>query len=76
MKVIYWILLLLLIIGGLNWGMVGAFDFNLVTYLFGAGTPITIYIYSAIGLAAIIMILMKIGKCIFCHAPPAQKCDL
>jgi hypothetical protein len=30
-----WIALTLLIIGGLNWGLVGAFNFDLVAFLFG-----------------------------------------
>lgn len=53
---------ILVIIGGLNWGMVGLFDFNLVTWLFGATifTPIT---YILVGLAALILMFMpnKIG---------------
>ena len=35
MSVIYKICLVLLIVGGLNWGLVGLFDFNLVGWLFG-----------------------------------------
>lgn len=43
--------LLLLIIGGLNWGLVGLFDFNLVSYIFGDNSFLTrtIYILVAIG---------------------------
>ncbi len=44
--------LLLTVIGGLNWGLVGLFDFNLVTFLFGATffTPLT---YVLVGLSSI-----------------------
>jgi len=35
MKVIDWIAGLLLIIGGLNWGLVGLFNFDLVAAIFG-----------------------------------------
>lgn len=47
--------LILTIIGGLNWGLIGVFDFNLVTFLFGASilTPIT---YIIIGLASLFCI--------------------
>lgn len=41
---------LLLIIGGLNWGL-AIFDFNLVTLLFGSGILTTV-VYAAVGLSA------------------------
>ncbi len=47
---------LLVIIGALNWGLVGAFGFNLVSYLFGEMTEITKFIYIIVGLSAIITI--------------------
>ena len=40
----------LLTIGGLNWGLVGFFDFNLVAAIFG---PMTRFIYILVGLAAV-----------------------
>lgn len=42
----------LLVIGGLNWGLVGLFDFNLVEAIFGAGASGRI-IYTIVGLAAL-----------------------
>ncbi len=50
----------LLFVGGLNWGLVGALDFNLVTWLFGEGTLITRVVYSLVGIAAITSIVMVI----------------
>ena len=38
MRSAYWIALVLVIIGALNWGMVGLFDFDLVAALFGPFT--------------------------------------
>jgi uncharacterized protein len=43
----------LLIVGGLNWGLVGAFDFNLVAALFGEATILSRLVYSLVGLAAL-----------------------
>lgn len=43
----------LLVIGGLNWGLVGAFGFNLVAALFGASILATI-VYILVGLAALV----------------------
>ena len=36
MKRFYWVTLVLLVIGGLNWLLVGLFDFDLVAAVFGA----------------------------------------
>ncbi len=43
----------LLIIGGLNWGLVGFFDFNLVAYLFGPMSVLSRIIYALVGLSAL-----------------------
>ena len=43
----------LLFAGGLNWGLVGAFKFNLVNYLFGGWAWLEMLIYILVGLAAI-----------------------
>ena len=48
------IALTLLIIGGLNWGSVGLFQFDLVAWLFGgAGAVISRIIYTLVGLAGL-----------------------
>lgn len=46
---------ILTIIGGLNWGLVGGFGFNLVTYLFGDLSLATQITYILVGLSAIIL---------------------
>lgn len=43
---------LLLIVGGLNWGLV-AFDYNLVDSLFGVDSTISMIVYGLVGLAAL-----------------------
>ena len=48
------IALILSIIGGLNWGLVGLFRFDLVAYLFGGQTAtVSRVIYTIVGLSAI-----------------------
>lgn len=54
--VIYWISVVLVIIGGLNWGLVGLFNFNLVASIFGDASTLTKIIYDLVGLAALYMI--------------------
>ena len=48
--------LVLLIIGGINWGLWGIFDFNLVDYIFGK-VWIDRVIYFVIGIAAIYVLV-------------------
>ncbi len=48
-----WIALVLVIIGGLNWGLVGLFDFDLVATIFTAGSTITRVVYTLVGVAAL-----------------------
>ena len=45
MSTLYKICLVLSIVGCLNWGLVGLFDFNLVEYLFGDGSLLTRIVY-------------------------------
>ncbi|MDD2490147.1 MAG: DUF378 domain-containing protein [Bacilli bacterium] len=56
MKTLQSISLVLTIIGAINWGLVGLFDFNLVTTLFGNDTTGTRLVYALVGLAGIINI--------------------
>ena len=46
--------LVLLIIGAINWGLIGLFDFNLVETLFGVENVITKIVYALVGIAGII----------------------
>ncbi len=48
-----WMALIVLIVGGLNWGLVGFFDFNLVAVIFGDMTRLSRIIYSLVGLATL-----------------------
>lgn len=47
----------LLIVGGLNWLLVGAFDFDLVAALFGDMSPLSRITYVLVGLSAIYQIV-------------------
>lgn len=56
MKILQSIALILTIIGALNWGLIGLFNFNLVTTLFGEGTLVTNIVYILVGIAGIVNI--------------------
>jgi uncharacterized membrane protein YuzA (DUF378 family) len=53
MKPLNLITLILLIVGGLNWGLVGLFNFDLVATLFGAGSILARIVYMLVGLSAL-----------------------
>ena len=57
MRVINSITLLLLIVGGLNWGLVGLFDFDLVAALFGEMSMLSRIVYILVGLSAVWQII-------------------
>lgn len=48
-----WAAMLLMIIGGINWGLIGAFEFDLVAQLFGSMTPLSRLVYVVVGVAAL-----------------------
>jgi len=54
MNTVYKIALTLIIIGALNWGMVGLFDVNLVTLLFGKESVLSNIVYAIIGICGLI----------------------
>ena len=53
MKYLSAIALVLTVIGGINWGLVGFFDYNLVDSIFGAGSVLARVIYVVVGLASL-----------------------
>lgn len=53
------ICLWLAIIGGLNWGLVGLFDFNLVAFIFGQMSMLSRIVYIVVGLAAVWLALAE-----------------
>jgi uncharacterized protein len=55
-SVIDWIALVLVIVGGLNWGLVGLLNFNLVSAIFGSVAWLMNLVYILVGVAAAYMI--------------------
>jgi uncharacterized membrane protein YuzA (DUF378 family) len=51
-----WLALVLVIVGGLNWGLIGAFDFNLVDSIFGEGSALSRIVYTLVGLSAVYLV--------------------
>ena len=57
MKLITIVTLLLLIVGGLNWGLVGLFGFDLVAALFGQMSALSRIVYVLVGISALWQII-------------------
>ncbi len=53
MKVIDVIALVLVIIGAINWGLIGLFEFDLVATLFGAMSTVSRIVYTLVGIAGL-----------------------
>jgi uncharacterized protein len=53
MKSVNLVTLALVIVGGLNWGLVGVADWNLVAAIFGAGSALSRVVYALVGLSAL-----------------------
>ena len=52
-----WISLILVIIGAINWGFLGIFEFNLVAALFGELSALSRVVYILVGIAAVYIIV-------------------
>ena len=57
-----WLALALVLIGGLNWGLV-AFKYNLVSYLLGFGSQAEMIVYCLVGLSSIYVFFFTLRKC-------------
>jgi len=56
LSIVDWLASILVIIGGLNWGLVGFFKFDLVAAIFGDMSALSRIIYGLVGLASLWMI--------------------
>ena len=57
MRAINLLTLARIIVGGLNWGLVGAFDFDLVAAIFGPMSALSRLVYILVGLSALYQII-------------------
>ena len=53
MKLMNVVTLILLIVGGLNWGLAGLFSFDLVAAIFSSGSALARLVYILVGLSAL-----------------------
>lgn len=58
METLVTIALILVIIGALNWGLIGLFNFNLVSAIFGERSTASKVIYALVGIAGLYTIFL------------------
>lgn len=62
MSALDWLFFVLLVVGGLNWGLVGIFKFDLVATLLGDMSTLSRVVYSLVGISAIFVLLKGLMK--------------
>ena len=62
METIQKILLVITIIGALNWGLIGILDFDLVAMLFGTASMLSRIVYTLVGICGIVNIGILLGQ--------------
>lgn len=65
MKSLHMIACILLWVGGINWGLIGLFNFNLVAWL-GLSMMLTNLIYMLVGASAVLIMLTHKKDCTIC----------
>ncbi len=66
MKSLHMVTFLLLVVGGINWGLVGLFDLDLVQMLFGTWPGLVNLVYILVGLSAVYEFATHQARCKEC----------
>ncbi len=66
MKGLHMAAYLLLWVGGLNWGLVGLFNYNLVNMVFGSMPGAEKLVYVLVGVATVYVVATHMGDCKVC----------
>jgi uncharacterized protein len=66
LKALHYIAFALLVIGGINWGLVGLFNFDLVAKIFGDMSTVSKVVYTLVGLSAIFESITHGIRCKVC----------
>ncbi len=72
MKFLNTLTLALIIVGGLNWGLVGLARFDLVATIFGAGSALTNIVYTLVGISALFQALRLVTPARSLNAVPSR----
>ena len=59
LKTLDWIAIILVIVGGLNWGLVGLFNFDLVKAVLGEMSFLSRTVYVLVGLSSVYLVFVS-----------------
>lgn len=62
MNALDWIAWILVLIGAINWGLIGFFKYNFIASIFGDMTLISRLIYALVGIAAVYLIVVRVKE--------------
>jgi uncharacterized protein len=68
MKGLHIVTFILLLIGGLNWLLIGLFSFDIVSALFGDMSGLSRIIYTLVGISAVFELFVHWGNCKLCSS--------
>lgn len=57
-----WVAFALLVVGGINWGIISIFSTDIVSYIFGEATMLTRLVYGIVGLSALYSVVVLSTK--------------
>lgn len=66
MKMLHMVSFALLVVGGVNWGLVGLFDFNLVEVILGTLPGVAKLVYVLVGVSAVYLAATHMSDCKVC----------
>lgn len=65
-KMLHMVAYVLLFVGGLNWGLVGLFNLDLVDLIFGAWPIVAKLVYILVGVSTVYLVATHRGYCKYC----------
>lgn len=66
MKALHMVAFALLVVGGVNWGLVGLFQLNVVEMLLGSMPTVEMVVYVLVGLSAVYIAATHMSDCKVC----------
>lgn len=73
MKAVHMVSFALVVVGAINWGLVGLFNFNLVELVFGAVPWLERLVYVLVGVAGVVLIATHKAECKVCAGERVMK---
>ena len=73
MKMLHMVAFSLVIVGALNWGLLGLFQYNLVTALFGSMPMLENLVYMLVGASGLYLVATHMNDCKVCAMEMKKK---